>query len=167
MNGYAEYILRTPLFNLKNLKKFISIEFRKIFEIKDLKVLGNPKGNNKELKLNKKQIKTLLWLDDRINPLERRMDWLAYSPIGRDVEVIWVKNILDFKNLILKNGLPDAICFDYDLGNATATGYDCAKWLVMYCQHKKLAPPLWASQSTNPDGKAKINRLLKNFVHSL
>ena len=91
------------------------------------------------------------------------MDWLSYSPIGREVKVVWVKNIIDFKTWIQKNGLPDAICFDYDLKDSS-TGFDCAKWLVEYCQFNKLLPPLWSSQSTNPDGKVRINRLLKNYI---
>lgn len=158
MNGYTNYLLHTLPFNLINLKKLFSSGFRKYSTTKELKFIGEPE-------LNKKQFKKLLWLDDRINPLEKRMDWLAYSPVGRDVKVVWVKNILDFKNWILNNGLPDAICFDYDLEDKN-NGYDCAKWLIQYCQSKKLALPLWSSQSTNPEGKARINRLLKNFISS-
>ena len=94
------------------------------------------------------------------------MDWLSYSPVGRNVNVIWIKNYIDFKNWIKTNGLPGAICFDYDLGE-TKNGFDCAKWLIDYCRNYHLHPPLWTSQSTDPEGKAKINRLLKNFICSL
>ncbi|MDT0678653.1 cyclic-phosphate processing receiver domain-containing protein [Autumnicola musiva] len=109
-------------------------------------------------------MKTLLWLDDKLNPMDTRMDWLAFSPIGREVEVVWVKNMMEFRNWIQKNGLPDAICFDHDLGDSSPNGYDCAKWLIKYCQENQLSLPLWASQCTNPLQKANINKLLRSFV---
>ena len=37
--------------------------------------------------------RTLLWLDDVRNPVER--DWLVFSPIGRDVDVVWVNTSKD------------------------------------------------------------------------
>ncbi|WP_257710640.1 cyclic-phosphate processing receiver domain-containing protein [Gramella sp. MT6] len=144
----------------------MSSEFWNLLSTKSLKQIPKPEEGNIKLLSGNKETITLLWLDDRINPLERRMDWLAYSPIGRNVNVVWVKNYVDFKNWIQNNGLPGAICFDYDLGEKTPTGYDCAKWLVDYCQKNHLPPPPWASQSTNPEGKANINRLLKNYLNS-
>ena len=116
---------------------------------------------------NTKRMRTIIWLDDLRDPADPRMDWLAYSPIGREVEVIWLKDYFQFKNWILENGLPDGICFDHDLGEDTPTGYDSAKWLVNYCLDNNISPPAWSSQSANPVGKANINRLLKNFVRSL
>ena len=109
-------------------------------------------------------MKTLLWLDDIRDPTDVRMDWLAYSPIGREVKVVWLMDFYEFRNWIQQYGLPDGICFDHDLGEDTPTGYDCAKWLVDYCLDNRLLPPLWSSQSANPVGKANINRLLRNFV---
>ena len=95
----------------------MSSEFWNLLSTKSLKQIPKPEeGNIKLLSENKEPI-ALLWLDDRINPMEQRMDWLAYSPIGRDVNVIWVKNYVDFKSWIQNNGLPGAICFDYDLGD--------------------------------------------------
>lgn len=108
--------------------------------------------------------KTLLWLDDRLNPNDPRMDWLAYSPVGREVEVIWIKNFYEFRNWIELNGLPDGICFDHDLGIDTPSGLACAEWLIQYCQSRSLKLPSWSSQSTNPEKKARINRLLNNFL---
>ena len=98
------------------------------------------------------------------DPNDVRMDWLAYSPIGREVEVIWVKDYFQFKKWLIKNGLPDGICFDHDLGEDTPSGYDCAKWLVNYCLDNQVSLPVWSSQSANPVGKSNINRLLKNFL---
>ncbi len=110
------------------------------------------------------KMKKLIWHDDIRDPHDSKMDWLDYSSIGKDVEVIWLKNMQDFVNWIQTNGVPDAICFDHDLGEDTPTGYDCAKWLVNYCLDHKVLPPIWACQSANPVGKVNINRLLKNFV---
>ena len=98
------------------------------------------------------------------DPTDSRMDWLAYSPIGREVDVVWVKDYFQFRKWVSKNGLPDGICFDHDLGEDTPTGYDCAKWLVNYCLDHQASLPVWSSQSANPVGKSNINRLLKNFL---
>ena len=35
------------------------------------------------------------------DPTDARMDWLAYSPIGREVEVVWLKDYYQFRNWIL------------------------------------------------------------------
>jgi len=152
-----------------NAEKLISKEswsfmFRKSLEILELQPTPKRKHSS-HFKI--KKMKTLLWLDDMRDPTNTRMDWLAYSPIGNEVEVIWLKDCYQFTNWINENGLPDGICFDHDLGEDTPTGYDCAKWLVDYCLDNKLSPPLWSSQSANPVGKANINRLLRNFIKNL
>ena len=55
-------------------------------------------------------IKTLLWLDDWRNPYSTKIDYLKYfSPIGKDVELIWVQNYQEFVDFIMIYGLPDAI----------------------------------------------------------
>lgn len=126
--------------------------------------------------------KTLLWLDDCRNPHED--DWLVFSPIGRDVNVVWVKSYFDFTSWIKKHGLPDGICFDHDLGKELEinllrkgankklarqlkaeekTGYDAAKWLTEYCmKHKKLLP-VYAIQSANSVGRENIYTYLENY----
>ena len=127
--------------------------------------------------------KTLIWLDDVRDPLTN--DWLVFSPIGRDVNVVWVKSYYDFTIWIEKNGLPDAICFDHDLGEdiaierikkglskrqarllkrETMSGMDCAKWLVEYCIDNNLPIPQYNIQSANPVGKENIDMLLKNYI---
>lgn len=105
-------------------------------------------------------MRKLLWLDDYRNPNEN--DYLKFSPIGSNVEVIWVINYGEFVKWITINGLPDAICFDHDLGEEK-TGYDCAKWLVEYCQSIRSCTPLYNIQSANPVGKENIRTLLSNF----
>lgn len=125
-------------------------------------------------------MKTLLWLDDCRDPLDKKIDWLVFSPIGRNVTAIWVKDYVEFTSYILENGLPDGICFDHDLSDIQAlksgfaefmeeievnekTGYDCAKWLVDYCLDNNLKLPLFNSQSANPAGRKNIESLLNNF----
>ncbi len=129
-------------------------------------------------------MKTLLWLDDVRNPLED--GWLVFSPIEQPCNVIWVKSYNDFVKFIELNGLPEAICFDHDLGLPNQlkwrdkgkskresrrlarleekTGMDCAKWLVNYCLDKGLALPLYNIQSANPVGKSNIDELLKGYI---
>ena len=125
---------------------------------------------------------TLLWLDDIRNPLED--NWLAFSPIT-PTEIVWVKSYGEFTNWITENGLPEAICFDHDLGMEVAvkarskgmskrksrelkklekTGYDCAKWLIDYCLDRDDHPlPLYNIQSANPVGKENIDGCLKHY----
>lgn len=110
------------------------------------------------------RMKKLLWLDDLRDPLDKNLDWLNYSPIGKEVEVFWLKNASEFKKWIADNGLPDAICFDHDLGEDTPSGYDCAKWLFDYCLDKKCLPPIWSCQSANPVGRENINKLLSGLI---
>ena len=133
-------------------------------------------------------MKKLLWLDDLRDPFDTENDWLSFSPIGREVEVIWVKNSQEFKDWIIQNGLPDGICFDHDIASEhytpeeywsdyeaskayqesrdykEETGLDCAKWLIDYCIDLELPLPLWTSQSANPVGRDNINNLLTQFL---
>lgn len=133
----------------------------------------------------------LLWLDDIRNPFgyidndPEKGTWLVFSPIPNPNVIVWVKSYKEFTEWILKKGLPDAICFDHDLGMNIAikarskgmskresrklkqqelTGMDCAKWLVDYCIDNKLTLPLYNIQSANPVGKENIDRLLKNYI---
>lgn len=126
---------------------------------------------------------TLLWLDDYRDPFDTKTDWLVFSPIPREnLQVIWVKTYQEFKDWIIDNGLPEAICFDHDLADEhytigrpsnfqefdysltnEKTGMDCAKWLIQYCIEFKTALPLFNIQSANPVGKKNIQALLDNF----
>lgn len=129
--------------------------------------------------------KRLLFLDDIRDPLDKESNWLVFSPIPLDElkEVVWVKSYVQFTDWIKKNGLPDGICFDHDLADChydisqnweqyydqhrdfkEYTGYDCAIWLINYCQDNNLKLPLWNIQSMNPVGKENINSLLNNYL---
>lgn len=143
------------------LRNWISVLFslpiiKKLIRTKNLKTPHSSKG----------ETKTLLWLDDRLNPMDPRMDWLSFSPVGREVKVIWVKNFHEFQNWIYNNGLPKGICFDHDLGKDKLTGYDCAAWLIKYCTEHNNPLPLWSSQCADPAAKAKIKKLLKSYSAS-
>jgi hypothetical protein len=125
-------------------------------------------------------VKTLLWLDDVRDPLTD--DWLVFSPIGRNVDVHWVTSYQEFVDWITIYGLPDAICFDHDLGKeieiagiaegmskrqarklkqGISNGYDCACWLVEYCQKNNKPIPPYGIQSANSIGRERIDNLLK------
>ena len=104
-------------------------------------------------------MQTLLWLDDERDPSQER--WASYFPI-KDASVQWVKSHLEFVDWIQANSLPDAVCFDHDLGDGLS-GMDCAKWLVNFCLDEQLMLPLWNIQSANPIGKRNIAALLGSF----
>jgi len=131
-------------------------------------------------------MKTLLWLDDIRNPFEDHWG-ISFSPIPSNElgHIEWVKSYAEFTKWIIDNGLPDAICFDHDLGMDIAlkarekgmskrksralkqeekTGFDCAKWLVDYCIDNNKSLPPYNIQSANPVGKENIDALLKNFI---
>ncbi|MCR5496024.1 MAG: hypothetical protein K6F15_10355 [Treponema sp.] len=98
-------------------------------------------------------MKKLLWLDDLRNPEDYIKD---------DYDITWVKNYDEFVNLINEQGLPDVICFDHDLGEEKS-GYDCAKFLIEYCQARNLDIPQYDIQSSNIVGKDNIRNLLNNW----
>ena len=105
----------------------------------------------------------LLWLDDIRDP--NTGDWLEkYSPIGTyDIDVVWVKSYKEFVVHIAAYGLPDAICFDHDLGEGKS-GYDAAKWVVNFCLDFQVPPPLYNVQSSNPRGKEDIIAIMNNYL---
>ena len=132
-------------------------------------------------------MKKLLWLDDMRCPFNGT--WVDdYSPINtNNIVVEWVKSYFEFVNWIKKNGLPDAICFDHDLGKLTENellakgyskkearkakseeknGYDCAKWLVEYCMDHEVDVPAFNVHSSNPAGKQNIMSYLDGYHKS-
>ena len=95
----------------------------------------------------------LLWLDDYRTP----KDYLI-----RDYEITWVKTFEEFCAHLENDGLPDIVCFDHDLGTEKS-GYDCAKYLVNYCQQHNLDIPQYDIQSSNVVGKENIRSLMDNW----
>jgi len=74
----------------------------------------------------------------------------------------------EFIDWIDKNGLPDEISLDHDLGDdKTKTGYDVAKWIGQYCWDNGLPIPNWNVHSANPVGRDNITQLLKSYEKKL
>ena len=97
--------------------------------------------------------KKLLWLDDFRKPDDY---------VKGDYIISWVKNYAEFCLFINENGLPDIVCFDHDLGEEKS-GYDCAKFLVGYCQEYNLDIPEYDIQSSNTVGKDNIRSLMDSW----
>lgn len=104
-------------------------------------------------------MRTLLWVDDYRNPFEN--DWLNFSPIGRNCNVVWVKSYQEAIDFLDKNW-PDAICLDHDLGEEKS-GYDVAKYIINKCLTYNYTLPNYASQSSNPVGRENILKALKSY----
>lgn len=68
----------------------------------------------------------------------------------------------EFVNFINKNGVPEFISFDHDLGEGK-TGFDCAKFLVEFCMDNGVSDINFQVHSQNPVGKENIEKLLDNF----
>jgi hypothetical protein len=94
-----------------------------------------------------------LYLDDIRNP--KSEGWTI------------VRNFEDFVDYINKNGLPDEISFDHDLGEDVKTGYDCAKWLCEYCWMNGIPIPPYNVHSANPVGRDNIIGTLKSYEKKL
>lgn len=73
-----------------------------------------------------------------------------------------------FVKWIEKNGVPDEISFDHDLGDEnTKTGYDAAKWIGEYCLDSGIPLPEYNVHSANPVGRANIEFYLNNISKHL
>ena len=120
-----------------------------------------------------------LFLDDIRNP----KDCCHYMPNPKfysDSEFVVVRNYDEFVNFIKKNGLPNIISFDHDLGELNypddmykdtgsyetfgeKTGMDCAKWLVDFCMNTAQDIPDYIIHSMNPVGGKNIFMYLDNY----
>jgi hypothetical protein len=118
--------------------------------------------------------KYYLFLDDQRSVLDVR--WAVLPNKGQGLNWISVKNYEEFIDCIGKNGLPEFVSFDHDLAPShykairtknynyiEKTGYDCAKWLMNYCQIKSIKFPNYAIHSMNPSGAQNIKQLLERF----
>ncbi|MDB5154321.1 MAG: hypothetical protein JWR54_3072 [Mucilaginibacter sp.] len=105
-----------------------------------------------------------LFLDDlRLVPM-------VYKDLTDDDFVI-VRSFDDFVAYISKNGLPDFISFDNDLGeddkgNVLPDGYACTKWLV-YESGLNLIDLKFKVHSANPVASIQIKSLLDNYIKHL
>lgn len=127
---------------------------------------------------------TLLWLDDLRDPFKNEEGRVLLT----NAEIHWVKNAEEFEDWIRRNGLPDYISFDHDLGvehytpscywedyqlsaahqeskdYTEKTGHACAVWLTKYCLSEKCLLPPCLVHSANPVGAANIRGVLNSFV---
>ncbi len=88
-----------------------------------------------------------------------------------DEDFIIVRNFIDFKKVIIENGLPELISFDNDLGldengNIAEDGYAAAKWLV-YESKLDLRNLKFNVHSANPVASQQIKSLLDNYIKHL
>lgn len=125
--------------------------------------------------MDKRKGITVLWIDDRRNPL----NYLKKKPepgnmvLARNLafykrfikkyepNFVWVKSYNEFKEYITKNGLPDFVSFDRDLGNGPYNGEACASWLVDYCRENGLKLPDYYPHTANRKGRANIISIMK------
>jgi predicted AAA+ superfamily ATPase len=94
-----------------------------------------------------------------------------------------VRSYNEFVQYIERNGTPEFVSFDHDLGDTAMdeyfrnvktkgildydnikekTGFDCAKFLVEYCMDKNQSLPEYLVHSANPVGKKNIESYLEN-----
>lgn len=88
--------------------------------------------------------------------------YLDDTRVPRSSGWIIVRSHDEFIDWISKNGVPEEISLDHDLGT-DKTGYDCAKWLCEYCYVNGLPLPDWNVHSANPVGSSNIRQLLQSF----
>ena len=94
---------------------------------------------------------------------------MVYS--GQEENFVVVRSYAAFVQQIQKNGLPEFISFDNDLGEdqdgiLLPDGYACAKWLV-YESEIDLKELKFKVHSANPVAKVQIQSLLTNYIRFL
>lgn len=105
-----------------------------------------------------------LFLDDI-----REVEWIYDAEFAAEFEV--VRSYADFIAYIQKNGLPEFISFDNDLGlnkagEVAPDGYAAAKWLV-YESGLDLQNLKFKVHSANPVAAEQIRGLLNNYINYL
>ena len=119
---------------------------------------------------------TVLWLDDMRDPVKylkkkvTKDSGALYNNINfyrelmqkYDLEFTWVRTFEEFTDYIMKNGLPDLVSLDHDLGRGLKKGAECAHWLKQYCAENGLKLPKFYAHSANPNGRAEINATLSD-----
>ena len=105
-----------------------------------------------------------LFLDDI-----RTIDMVYEKSMESEFDI--VRTYLDFVEYVQKNGLPDFISFDNDLGldengEVAPDGYAAAKWLV-YESKLDLRNLKFKVHSANPVASEQIRGLLTNYIHHL
>lgn len=102
-----------------------------------------------------------LFLDD-----VRTVDMVYHKSMVHEFDL--VRNYHEFVDFVKKNGLPDFISFDNDLGldhegNIAPDGYAAVKWLV-YDSNLDLTNLSYKVHSANPVASEQIKGLLNNYI---
>ena len=121
-------------------------------------------------------MKKYLFLDDERFP--KGVTWCHIGNVGHwNVDWQIVRSLEEAKAWVLKNGFPDVISFDHDLGEAHysmdysdgKTGYDFAKWLINSDMLGTLEIPTdfnFLVHSLNLVGLEKIQKLVLNYLRN-
>jgi hypothetical protein len=127
-----------------------------------------------------------LFLDDARTPEMASFYVLPVEERPKYMKLHWitVRDFDQFREYILRHGLPRTVSFDHDLAqehillghsrfanweayyketDREMTGYDAAKWLCDYCYEYKVPLPECYVHSQNPVGAKNILSYLKNF----
>jgi hypothetical protein len=111
-----------------------------------------------------------LFLDDVREP--NQVTWARFPQHN----IAIVRNYDEFTKHVSTFGLPGFVCFDHDLDDQhyyaglsgksnygpVPTGYDCAKWLVDFCENSGNKFPDYVVHSMNPVGKKNIESYIEN-----
>lgn len=97
----------------------------------------------------------ILFLDDERYP--------ADTLLATGTEVITCRNFNEAVSAVFLRGFPSHVCFDHDLGEASKTGFDFAKWLVHTQLDNEPKEIKYSIHSQNPVGFANIKGLLDGY----
>ena len=101
----------------------------------------------------------IYWIDDERDPVN-------YFTEDDSRHIIWLRSAQAFKRTLDSLGLPDAVYFDHDLGMFSESGYECAKYLVKFCEEYDCDLPEYHCQSSNPPGRENILSYLNSYQKS-
>lgn len=127
-------------------------------------LLSNNDGRN---------VVTVLWLDDKRKPEKYLTNTPQKPSIAWDrnnsfygpwlennfPKFVWVKTFQEFVEYIKKNGVPDFVSYDHDLGTVE-NGIDCAAWLKDYCQKNGIQIPKSYVHSANEKRRGGFDEFL-------
>lgn len=127
-------------------------------------------------------VERYLFLDDERNPGD--VTWCKLPSAQYAV----VRNFDEFIRHVLTFGVPKFVAFDHDLADfhyqvmlgensytyddgdlkktfsygTEKTGFDCAKWLVDFCEERHVKFPDYVVHSMNPVGRERIEHYIAN-----
>lgn len=121
-----------------------------------------------------------LFLDDERNP--GQVTWVGIPYANYHI----VRSYNQFVNHIEAFGVPKFVTFDHDLAEQhyaamldevndknnvdygpEKTGYECAKWLVDYCERKRCSFPDYTIHSMNPIDSKRIRDYIESAKKNL